>query len=201
MLEVYDSDKRWQLVLNLSRSQSLQDYMGKSSLSLRACVQILKAVTLALQHMLFSGLVHGDVHPLHIYLLGPPSSENSLSSQEVVLTNLHRALPSGSPALAHLPPQLGYQAPEVMIPLPLYHPSSDIFSLGMVLHRMLLGNTPFDSAKEIDTFNNNRQCDIPFHQEEYGLLDKDVLDLLKGMLAKKPEERLRIEDILNWLYT
>ena len=80
MLEVYDNGKKWQLVLNLSRSQSLEDYMGKSKLSLRACLQILKAVTQALQHMLSSGLVHGDVHPLHIYLRGPPPCENTLSS-------------------------------------------------------------------------------------------------------------------------
>jgi len=80
----------------------------------------------------------------------------------------------------------GYTAPE-MIKGRLYGPCADIFSLGVLIYRMLMAEKPFPGKVDRDLDKAVRDKKPNFPPEVFS---KDAKSLLEGMLTKKPEQRL-----------
>ena len=88
----------------------------------------------------------------------------------------------------------GYAAPEMIIGQP-YNKSADIWSLGITLYAMVVGELPFvGNEKEIFDM-------IVYDEPEYPrYLSKPIVDLLKKMLNKSPTARIDISKIkeMEW---
>lgn len=84
----------------------------------------------------------------------------------------------------------GYTAPE-MIKNKHYGPSVDIFSFGVMLYRMLSGSKPFKGKvdRDLDRAVLDKQPAFPPE-----IFSKEAIDLLQGLLQKKPEKRLGCSD-------
>ncbi|KAG5679071.1 hypothetical protein PVAND_008668 [Polypedilum vanderplanki] len=151
-------------------------------------------------------IVHADLKPENIKFM-----KNSLDYEEKL-----KILDFG---FAHTitdeekPPcfTLDYAAPESLIKGP-FSENRDIWSLGVILYTMLIGNTPFkpqNTTREHDDRNfriqitenirkgkfncdNNRWCEI----------SADAQDLICKLLKVNQDERLSIEEILvhRWLH-
>jgi len=80
----------------------------------------------------------------------------------------------------------GYTAPE-MIKNKLYGPGADIFSFGVMLYRMLCGSKPFNGKidRDLDKAVIETKPHFP-----YEIFSKDAINLLNGLLQKRPENRL-----------
>lgn len=61
-----------------------------------------------------------------------------------------------------------------------------------MLYEMLAGRHPFDS---IDKIINSKMKSLP------GWVDKETKTLVKGLLRKKPQERMKTSQILEWCQT
>ncbi|OHT09241.1 carbon catabolite derepressing protein kinase [Tritrichomonas foetus] len=86
----------------------------------------------------------------------------------------------------------GYAAPEMIIGQP-YTKSADIWSLGITLYAMVVGELPFvGDTKEI--FDN-----IVYDDPEYPrYLSKPLVDLLKRLLNKSPNARITVNKIKQY---
>ena len=97
-------------------------------------------------------------------------------------TNLHSAL-RGSP---------GYVAPET-ITNKITGISVDIWSLGVVLYAMTYGKLPFNNQNYSLLFHTITTFD-PFYPPDERI-SKNLVDLIKMMLIKNPENRITINEI------
>jgi [calcium/calmodulin-dependent protein kinase] kinase len=75
--------------------------------------------------------------------------------------------------------------------------SCDIWSAGVVLFSMVYGSVPFKASNMNELHTIIRDAKFTLEPE----VSKDVRDLLKRMLEKNPEKRIKVPDILNhpWL--
>lgn len=89
-----------------------------------------------------------------------------------------------------------YAAPEMIKNLP-YTKAADIWSIGIILYAMVAGTLPFDD-NDIQTLLHN----VVFGEIIYpSYMSRSLVDLLKRLLIKDPNNRLTIAQILShpWL--
>ena len=66
---------------------------------------------------------------------------------------------------------------------------SDIYSLGIVLFEMLVGDPPFSSSNPFDLVLQHQQQDLPMARVNGRSVAPEILDLLQWMTAKDPRYR------------
>jgi serine/threonine protein kinase len=93
---------------------------------------------------------------------------------------LHTAC--GSPA---------YASPEMILGRP-YTQAADIWSAGVLLYAMVTGELPFDHPSDVQSVLRQIVRDEPQYPD---ILTSSLIDLLKRLLAKSPDDRIDIEHI------
>ena len=88
----------------------------------------------------------------------------------------------------------GYVAPEI-INRKLYGESVDIWSLGIILYAITYGNLPFEN-QNISMLFKMIISEEPSYPHDLRVSD-DLIDLIKKMLIKNPNDRITIEGIKN----
>ena len=144
---------------------------------------ILKAVSYLHSH----GIVHQDIKPSNILLCS--NGNVYLSDFGVGHSFQSTAMVVGSP---------GYQAPEAIYdfdvdPDTLNPAKEDVWSLGVTLYQVLFNELPFkgDNVYEIIQNITHTPLVIPEGTE------KDVENLLRGMLCVLPSDRMDVEEVMN----
>ncbi|CAD8175532.1 unnamed protein product [Paramecium octaurelia] len=97
---------------------------------------------------------------------------------------------------------LFYQAPEIFLGGG-YDEKVDIWSIGIILYQLLVGQLPFQQDTILDTIEMIRDSEINVkNQAAFKLLNKLEQDLLKRLLKKDPEKRLSAEDFVlhPWIH-
>lgn len=127
------------VVMELVDGQSLEQRLATGPLpwplAVRIATQVADALAMAHEH----GVVHRDVTAGNVILTD--------AGAKVVDFGISAAIgdPDGEPGAATLTGTPAYLAPERLTGLPVA-PSADVYSLGVLLHTMLAGTTPFDGA-------------------------------------------------------
>ena len=86
-----------------------------------------------------------------------------------------------------------YSAPEVLEGKQ-YNYKCDLWSIGIILYRLIFGRSPFLGVTEIALINNIKNFD---NNSLKSTGNKDLDDLIKKLLEKNPEKRLTWEQYLN----
>lgn len=73
-----------------------------------------------------------------------------------------------------------------------YNESVDVWGLGVIFFMLLTGNYPFDGSKRKSIFRRIKHKNINY---DYYDLDKYDIHLLKRLLCKDPNLRIRLDDI------
>lgn len=86
----------------------------------------------------------------------------------------------------------GYVAPEI-IKSQNYGISVDIWSLGIILYAITYGNLPFENSNISMLFNTIISEEPPY--PHFSRISPSLVDLIKKMLVKNPNDRITIEEI------
>ena len=75
-----------------------------------------------------------------------------------------------------------------------YGPKIDLWSIGAIMHELLLGSPPFNASNHIQLLrmiNESTEIHIPKHLSEH------ARDLLLKLLQKDPNKRCEFEEFFN----
>ncbi len=177
---IYDSfteDERWYLVMDYIEGQTLESYLshmpaGRLSLDTTLAIGIQLASVLNYLHTRPTPIIFRDLKPLNVMIT--PDSDVFL-----IDFGIARIFKPGQEQDTDTYATLGYAAPE-QYSAQQTTPRTDIYSLGVLLHRMLSGYEP-------------KQSIIPYAleplQEYLPQIPPDLSQLVAHMTALQPEER------------
>lgn len=115
-------------------------------------------------------------------------SEKSLHRSSLKKSNLHRII--GTP---------DYIAPEILKGSDYNNPSSDFWSLGVMLFEFATGSLPFNDDTQELIFDNILNLRVPWDAITIGegedCLSERTADLIKKLLEPDPQKRLNVQQI------
>ncbi len=161
------------LVLELLHGQSLSDRMAAGPLPLPEALRITVEVARGLSHAHARGIVHRDLSAGNVFLC--EDGHVKLLDLGMAQAFGRRKVDGGTPA--YMAPEQWRGAPE--------DERTDVFALGVMLHRMLTGELPFpdDDGRSATSSRPARGIDVPEAPE--------LPEIVARMLAKDPVERHR----------
>jgi hypothetical protein len=158
----------------------------------RAC-SLIYQIALGIKYLHQFGIVHRDLKPENIML----TEANEFGKVKIMDFGLSKILGSKEKSVEGFG-TLTFVAPEVLVRTP-YNKEIDIWSLGVILYLMLSGVLPFDDE------NDNEEViakltvfsQVRFPSEYWSNRSELVIDLIKKCLTKDPNERIKIDKILE----
>ncbi len=130
------------------------------------------------------GIVHRDVTPSNIYL--SETGTVKLGDFGIARSFAEKPRATGNQVLKG---KYGYLAPEQVSGEPFDH-RADLFSLGVVLSEMILGQSLFPGAGQLAVLLAIRDCRIDPLRASKQLLPKGLFAVLEKTLAKAPDDRI-----------
>jgi serine/threonine-protein kinase len=124
------------LVMELLEGESLEQRLGRGPLPWREAVDVCAQVADGLDAAHAAGIVHRDVKPANVFL----------ARDAVKVLDFGIAATAWDPSMTRTGQVVGtpwYLAPERLVGKPA-GPTSDVYSLGCVLHHALMGTPPFE---------------------------------------------------------
>eukprot|EP00931_Biecheleriopsis_adriatica_P039263 TRINITY_DN22452_c0_g1_i1.p1 TRINITY_DN22452_c0_g1~~TRINITY_DN22452_c0_g1_i1.p1 ORF type:complete len:565 (+),score=130.08 TRINITY_DN22452_c0_g1_i1:105-1799(+) len=185
LLETFEDDRAIYLVLEFIDGKELFDEIveGGCLAEEQACA-IMRQVFSALRYCHGRNVQHRDMKPDNI-MIQRHGASSTPSTPEVKLIDFGLAVISSRAIKARTGSSVvgsaDYLAPEARKGTCL--PASDMWSAGMVLHALLVGNLPAWGAKPEDGF-------LDFSAPEYNQISPSAKDLMLGLLQVDASKRL-----------
>ncbi|MGD9588604.1 MAG: serine/threonine protein kinase [Pyrinomonadaceae bacterium] len=169
---------------------------GPKRLELGRIAGIVRSLSEALAFVHANGLLHCDIRPGNVLLIGEAEYE-----PEVRLTNFGCAWPidSRGEGLSRLPADdeaILYAAPELHTKLGYRAPSSDVFSLAVLAHRMMIGRLPFRDHDRGELLSLMSKGLRSFPSDERTDISRETDNLIAAALQFEPA--WRPQDIGEW---
>jgi len=187
IVQVYDFDHNeeygiYYMVMEYIPGATLKERMLARDVPLQEGVAIVAAIADALDYAHRRGTVHRDVKPANIMFTaeGQPVLADFGIARMLSLTGL-----TASGAMVGTP---AYMAPEIGMGES-GTPSSDIYSLGVVLYETVTGHLPFEAEVPMALVMKHINDPVPSPTRYIPTLPPGLETAILKTLAKKPEER------------
>jgi serine/threonine-protein kinase len=183
VLEADAVDGNYFVAVEYVRGVNLKDRIRRTSpFAISYAVDIAMAIAEALDHAHRQGLVHGDVRPHNI--ITSPEGQIKLTDFGTA-----RAL-AAFPAIreATMLRSVHYMAPEV-IRGETAQPTSDVYSLGVILYEMLTGSVPYDGATSAAIAARQLQDPVPSAQARNAGVPGVLNDIIMKAMSKDSSQR------------
>lgn len=131
LFDVGQCDRGPYLVRELLRGECLGSRLERGPASMREALSIATEVARGLAHAHAQGVIHRDLTPESVFL----GADGSVKVLDFGVASAYGRRSGGEGSLAYLPPEQGAGATE--------DERGDVFSLGVMLYRMLSGALPF----------------------------------------------------------
>ena len=186
MRDCFSDEENFYLVMNLCKGGELSQYVEKNlKLNENIALILFKQIYRAVYAFHTNGISHRDLKPHNILFTEFP---------HIVVADLGFAKYSeGVKDRNDFCGTICYAAPECFNKT-FYDPfKSDIWSLGVILYYMVVGNHPWGSSNESIVMRNVRKANYKIPSS----VSKDCADLISKMLKLNPDERISLKDISN----
>lgn len=157
------------------------EHQLKNGLDTYNALQIISKIADALHLIHKQGIIHGDIKPANVLFRRngcPLITDFGISHQ----CEPKKEVNSGMGDLYASPT---YASPELIQGMSFDY-RTDMYSLGIMMYEMLVGEKPFQGDTEMEVIANSIQEPIPQLPDAL----KEFQPLLQSLLAKKPEDRL-----------
>jgi len=168
----------------------------KQSMDTRTAINYLHQITEGLGAAHAQGIVHRDMKPANILFRSPDSlaiTDFGIAKDVESASMVRKQLTMDGELMG----TLYYISPE-QIQGAEADRRSDLYSLGVIMYKMLTGKHPFVGASPTEVFEAHLHAPIPALPRQFATLQP----LLDGLLAKDPDERFQSTDDLlmglNW---
>ncbi|HEU4409811.1 MAG TPA: serine/threonine-protein kinase [Polyangiaceae bacterium] len=152
-------------------------------------VALQAASALAAAHR--AGIVHRDVKPDNIFLVGAPGDPYAVRLLDFGLAKLYAQHALTQAGIVVGTPE--YMAPEQVV-ADESDARTDVYGLGMVLYRMLAGRLPFSADPNTDLLARQLLSPPPPPSAHGAVLPPDLEQLVLTALRKHPENRYSTMD-------
>ncbi len=157
----------------------------RGRLPVRRATEIIKQVTLALEHASESGIVHRDIKPANLLIT---------QSGVVKLTDLGlaRALDDEETSITRDGTTVGtvdYMSPEQGRSSKAADIRSDLYSLGCTWYHMLTGTPPYPEGNITNKLHAHATAPIPDPRSINESIPESIVGVIARLMAKKPVER------------
>ncbi|XVE49507.1 hypothetical protein DITRI_Ditri01bG0087900 [Diplodiscus trichospermus] len=185
---VYEDLKSFFLVMELCSGGRLLDQMAKERRCSEYCAaNILKELVLVIKYCHDMGVVHRDIKPENILLT---------SSGQMKLADFGLAVRmSNGQSLTGVVGSPAYVAPEVL--LGNYSEKVDIWSVGVLLHALLVSVLPFQGDTLDSVFEAIKNVNLDFENGAWRSISRPARDLVGRMLTRDVSARLTADEVLR----
>ncbi|KAK3082883.1 hypothetical protein FSP39_007890 [Pinctada imbricata] len=76
-------------------------------------------------------------------------------------------------------------------------PATDLWNVGLLVHTLLSGESPFHDKTEADSLRRIQECDWSFAEDYFDGISTEARDFIKKLLLKEPSERMSLADCLS----
>ncbi len=157
----------------------------RGRLPVRRATEIIKQVTLALEHASESGIVHRDIKPANLLIT---------QSGVVKLTDLGlaRALDDEETSITRDGTTVGtvdYMSPEQGRSSKAADIRSDLYSLGCTWYHMLTGTPPYPEGNITNKLHAHATATIPDPRSINESIPESIVGVMTRLMAKKPIDR------------
>ena len=187
--EIIENNEVYFIIMEYCKSGELFNYIVKNKrLSEEISAFFFYQLINGINYLHNQGICHRDLKPENLLL----SKNYKLKIIDFGLSNFETGgglleTPCGSPCYASPEMVRGYSYDGFGI---------DIWSCGIILYAMICGFLPFEEDENDEynetLFKNIVNCDIEYPSD---LITENARDLLKRILVKDPNKRIKIEDI------
>uniref|UniRef100_A0A7S2L1B2 Calmodulin n=1 Tax=Zooxanthella nutricula TaxID=1333877 RepID=A0A7S2L1B2_9DINO len=197
LYEVYQSGMCLQFVMELCRGGTLFDRVvharhfteGQAAIVLRQALQ-------AVSYMHNCFIAHRDLKPENFLFV----DDGPLEGNTLKLIDFGTACPCGpEDVLSTQVGSLSYVSPQVIEGR--YNKQCDVWSVGVILHILLVGRAPFKGRSQDDTLKLIRRGRLDFQRERWAHVSDDAKVLIRDMLHVHPGRRLAADAALrqDWI--
>ena len=187
IVPVYDFSEhegRPYLVMKFVEGETLKSRLDDGPLENDNILEIIEAISKALAYAHEQGVLHRDVKPSNIILS---------SDQQIYLVDfgLARMAQSGESSLTtdRIVGTPQYISPEQAIGKAELDARTDIYSFGITIYEMLIGEVPFHADTPFAVIHDHIYTPLPLPRQKNPKIPETVERVLLKTLAKDPEDR------------
>ena len=193
--QCYSDEKFFYIISEYSDYGSLKDQFGiKKKYSENQTKYIMYQLLKAIKNLNKNNFIHTDIKPENILI-----SEKIIINKEelfkVKLVDFGNANSLQNPESKNLP---YYVAPEVIDRK--FNEKCDIWSLGIIMFRLLFGYVPFKGTSFDEVINNIKNSPIEYDKEDeykHISLSENGEDILSKMIVREVDKRFDVDSCIN----
>ncbi len=185
LYEIMESENKLYIVMEYCEGKELFDYIVKRKhLTEKEACRFFQQIINGVEYLHLNNITHRDLKPENLLLTNKKRIKISDFGLSTKTSSYYQFLttPCGTPS---------YAPPEMLRGDEYSGIYSDIWSCGIILYTMLVGNLPCAESKEYLIY----ECIIKHNYEYPSYLSDAVKDLLEKILKVNPQERIGFEQI------
>ncbi|XP_065187232.1 MAP/microtubule affinity-regulating kinase 3-like [Sycon ciliatum] len=187
LYQVIDTQSKLYLILELGENGDLYEYISKHSNGVGEdeSRDLFHQIVAAIAYCHRLHVVHRDLKPENVVFC---QNAERVKLTDFGLSNLF----APGEKLKTSCGSLSYAAPEILLGDMYDAPAVDLWSLGVILYMLLVGEKPFVGGTDSETLTMIMDCkfEMPSH------LSPESVDLVKKLLVSDPKERISLEEVM-----